>query len=296
MRVAAIDCGTNSIRLLITSDGHDLAREMRIVRLGQGVDATGRLDPAAIERTRLALVDYRRQIEEVGVERIRMTATSATRDAENSGEFQDMVIRTLGQPAEVISGDAEAILSFTGALSGLPAARHFLVVDIGGGSTEFVRGHDSVEAALSVDIGCVRMAERHLATDPPTAGQLDAAERDIAAGVAKGLAHVGAGADTLVGVAGTVTTLAAMALELPRYDPERIHHSVLTAAVVEELTARLAAMDHDARAAVPVMHPGRVDVIVAGALILREILRQTGLDRIIVSEHDILDGIAASIR
>lgn len=296
MPVAAIDCGTNSIRLLITQDGTDLAREMRIVRLGQGVDATGRLDPAAIERTRLALVEYRQLIEQGGVERIRMTATSATRDAVNARDFQDMVIQTLGQPAEVISGDAEAALSFTGAVSGLPVGRHYLVVDIGGGSTEFVRGRESVQAALSVDIGCVRMAERHLAADPPTAAQLDAAQRDIAAGVAKGLAHVGGGADTLVGVAGTVTTLAAMALGLPHYDPDQIHHSVLTALAVEQLTQRLAAMDHDARAAIPVMHPGRVDVIVAGALILREIVRQTGLDRLIVSERDILDGIAASIR
>lgn len=293
--VAAIDCGTNSIRLLVTDGERDLERRMRIVRLGAGVDRTGRLDPAAIERTREALAEYRAIIEAHGVSRIRMVATSASRDAANAADFHGMVRVTLGQPAEIISGTQEAALSFAGAVSGLDGEGPYLVVDIGGGSTEFVRGGRSVDRSISMDIGCVRMTERHLPTDPPTPGQLAAVVRDVDEQVARALAHVGAGPATLVGVAGTATTLAGIALGLDRYDSARIHHSVLPAAAVEDLATRLAAMDHDARAAIPVMHPGRVDVIIAGALILREIMRQTGFAEVIVSEHDILDGIAASI-
>lgn len=294
--VAAIDCGTNSIRLLITENGRDVERLMRIVRLGAGVDRTGRLDPAAIERTRAALAEYRTLIESHGVSRIRMVATSATRDAANAVDFHDMVRATLGRPAEVITGEEEAALSFAGAVTGLDGTGPYLVVDIGGGSTEFVRGRRTVDSSISMDIGCVRMTERHLPTDPPTSAQLDAATKDIDAAVSRALAHVGTGPATLVGVAGTVTTLAGIALGLDHYDPARIHHSVLPAATVERLAGQLSAMDHDARAAIPVMHPGRVDVIIAGGLILREIMRQTGFREIVVSEHDILDGIAASIR
>ncbi|GAB4049340.1 Ppx/GppA phosphatase family protein [Catellatospora paridis] len=294
--VAAIDCGTNSIRLLITENGRDVERLMRIVRLGAGVDRTGRLDPAAIERTRVALAEYRGLIESHGVTRIRMVATSATRDAANAADFHDMVRATLGQPAEIISGDEEAALSFAGAVTGLDGSGPYLVVDIGGGSTEFVRGRRTVDSSISMDIGCVRMTERHLPADPPTPAQLDAATRDIDAAVAQALAHVGTAPATLVGVAGTVTTLAGIALGLDHYDSARIHHSVLPAVTVERLAAQLSAMDHDARAAIPVMHPGRVDVIIAGGLILREIMRQSGFGEIVVSEHDILDGIAASIR
>jgi exopolyphosphatase/guanosine-5'-triphosphate,3'-diphosphate pyrophosphatase len=294
--VAAIDCGTNSIRLLITADGHDLERRMRIVRLGAGVDRTGRLDPAAIERTRAALAEYRGLIEAHGVRHVRMVATSATRDAANAADFHDMVRATLGQPAEVVTGTEEAALSFGGAVSGLDGDGPYLVVDIGGGSTEFVRGGRAVDSSISMDIGCVRMTERHLPADPPTAAQLDAAVRDIDDAVRRALAHVGTAPATLVGVAGTVTTLAGIALGLDRYEPARIHHSVLPAATVEQLADRLSTLDHEARAAIPVMHPGRVDVIIAGALILREIMRQTGFDEIVVSEHDILDGIAASVR
>jgi exopolyphosphatase/guanosine-5'-triphosphate,3'-diphosphate pyrophosphatase len=296
--VAAIDCGTNSIRLLVSADGRDVERRMRIVRLGAGIDRTGRLDPAAIERTREALTEYRTLIDAHGVplDRVRMVATSASRDAANAADFHGMVRATLGRPAEIISGTEEAGLSFAGAVTGLDGAGPFMVVDIGGGSTEFVRGGRSVDSAISVDIGCVRMTERHLPTDPPTAAQLDAAARDIDETVTRALEHVGTAPARLVGVAGTVTTLAGIALGLDRYDPARIHHSVLPAATVEDLTARLSAMDHQARAAIPVMHPGRVDVIIAGALILREIMRQTGFPEITVSEHDILDGIAASIR
>ncbi|HEX6681786.1 MAG TPA: Ppx/GppA phosphatase family protein [Candidatus Limnocylindrales bacterium] len=303
--VAAIDCGTNSIRLLITQAGRDLVRQMRIVRLGRGVDRTGRLDPAALERTRVALADYKRLIDEHHAGRVRMVATSATRDAANAGDFHDMVVATLGRPAEVITGEEEAALSFAGAVADLPPGRTCLVVDIGGGSTEFVRGRDAVERSISVDIGCVRMTERHLHSDPPAAAELDAAVADIGRAVRGALSHVGGSvsgsvggsrAESLVGLAGTVTTMGGMALGLPRYDPHRIHHSVLTAGAVEEIADRLSKLDHEGRAAIPVMHPGRVDVIIAGALILREIMRSTGVAEVIVSEHDILDGIAASIK
>jgi exopolyphosphatase/guanosine-5'-triphosphate,3'-diphosphate pyrophosphatase len=295
--VAAIDCGTNSLRLLITEQGRDLVREMRIVRLGHGVDRTGRLDPAALERTRSALADYKRLIDGHGVTRVRMVATSATRDAENAGDFHDMVLATLGRPAEVITGEQEAALSFAGAVAGLPHDDHrsYLVVDIGGGSTEFVRGTERVERSMSVDVGCVRMTERHLRSDPPSPVELDAAVGDISRAVGTALSYVDGAGQHLVGLAGSVTTIAGIALDLPRYDPDRIHHSVLTAAAVEEIAARLSTMDHAQRAAIPVMHPGRVDVIIAGALVLREVMRQTGATEITVSEHDILDGIAGSI-
>ncbi len=289
--VAAIDCGTNSIRLLITDGERDIERLMRIVRLGQGVDRTGRLDPAAIERTRAALADYVGLIDRHGATRVRMVATSATRDAANAADFHDMVLATLGRPAEVISGREEAALSFAGAVAGLPPD-DYLVVDIGGGSTELVRAADR---SISIDIGCVRMTERHLHSDPPTDAELKAATDDIAAGVSRGLSHVDGDAARLIGLAGSVTTVAAIALGLTHYDSERIHHSVLTSDAVEEVTARLSTMDHAGRAAIPVIHPGRVDVIVAGVLVLREIVRQTGFSEVIVSEHDILDGIAASL-
>lgn len=293
--VAAIDCGTNSIRLLISAQGKDLARRMRIVRLGQGVDRTGRLDPAAIERTRVALAEYKQLIDEHGVSRIRMVATSATRDASNANDFHDMVLAALGQPAEVISGDEEASLSFSGAVQDLQPSTQYLVVDIGGGSTEFVRGHDHVvESSLSTDIGCVRMTERHLHSDPPSAAEIEAAVRDIDAAIARGLSHVDGSDATLVGLAGSVTTVAALALGLERYDAQRIHHSELSTADVAAVFDRLSTLDHDGRAALQVIHPGRVDVIIAGALILRQIMRARG-GPVIVSEHDILDGIAASI-
>lgn len=294
--MAAIDCGTNSIRLLIADDGEDLARQMRIVRLGQGVDRTGRLDPAAIERTRVALAEYKELIDAYAVKRIRMVATSATRDAANASDFHDMVLATLGQRAEVISGREEAALSFAGAVAGLPGETEYVVVDIGGGSTEFVRGSgDTVTHSISTDIGCVRMTERHLHTDPPTAKELDALQGDVSAAVQKGLSHIGTGPARLVGLAGSVTTVGAIALGLTKYDRDRIHHSVLSTADVERVAEQLSTLDHSQRAEIAVIHPGRVDVIIAGALILREIMRASGFGHVIVSEHDILDGIAASI-
>jgi len=313
-RVAAIDCGTNSIRLLVadppTEPGGelvDLARRMEIVRLGQGVDRTGRLAPEAIERTRVALAEYAAQIGALGAGRVRMVATSATRDAANAADFRDMVRATLGVDPEVITGAQEARLSFTGAVRGLPSGR-YLVVDIGGGSTEFVLGDSTVDdaanngpagggpAAISVDMGCVRMTERHLRDDPPSADQIAAATLDIEVGVDKALTAVGepAGA-TLVGVAGTVTTVAGIALGLPRYDPERIHHARVSTVDVRRVADELLGMTHEQRLAVPVMHPGRADVIGAGALILKLILDRAGVPELVASEHDILDGIAYSL-
>jgi exopolyphosphatase / guanosine-5'-triphosphate,3'-diphosphate pyrophosphatase len=301
-RVAAIDCGTNSIRLLVADlppDGgplSDVTRRMEIVRLGQGVDRTGELAPEAIERTRVALADYAAQIERLGAERIRMVATSASRDARNAADFREMVRATLGVPPEVVTGDEEARLSFTGAVRGLPPARN-LVMDIGGGSTEFVTGVSTVDAALSVDIGCVRLTERHLRGDPPTAAEVASATVDIEAAVDRALAAVGgAGADRVVGLAGSVTTVVAIALNLPRYQPERIHHAEVSTVDVARVTDALLRMSREERLAIPVMHPGRADVIGAGALILRIILERADAPAVVASEHDILDGIAWSLR
>ncbi len=298
-RVAAIDCGTNSVRLLIadiTGDRLvDVDRRMEIVRLGEGVDRTGRLSPAAIERTRAALADYAKEIAEAGVASTRMVATSATRDASNADDFHAMVLATLGIAPEVVSGDEEARLSFDGAVRGLDADPPYLVVDIGGGSTEFVAGSDSVERAISVDIGCVRLTERHLHDDPPTAAQIAATEHDIVGAVDRALAQVGGAVSrTLVGLAGSVTTVTAIALGLDTYRPERIHHARVTRGEVTKVTSDLLAATRQERLAIPVMHPGRADVIGAGALILRVIMERAGAEAVIASEHDILDGIAWS--
>lgn len=304
-RVAGIDCGTNSIRLLIAdlpTDGgplRDVTRRMEIVRLGQGVDRTGTLAAEAIERTRVALAGYAEAIAAAEVDRVRMVATSATRDASNAGAFHDMVVRTLGAPPEVVSGAEEAALSFSGAVIGLAAdlPTPYLVVDIGGGSTEFVLGTSTADAAVSVDIGCVRMTERHLHDDPPTPQQIAGARADIESAVDKALSQVdGGGARTVVGLAGSVTTVTAIALGLDSYRPERIHHAVVSAADVAVVTDRLLAMSKAQRLALPVMHPGRADVIGAGALILRVILERAGAPSVIASEHDILDGICYSLR
>lgn len=303
IRVAGIDCGTNSIRLLIgdlTGDGlADLHREMRVVRLGQDVDRTGRLATEALERTRLALVDYAALTKEFEVDRVRMVATSATRDAANAEEFVTMVRSVLGIEPEVITGQAEAALSFTGAvglLPGLPA--RVLLADIGGGSTELVLGQDGeVAAAHSMDVGCVRMTERHLRSDPPTAAEIERTVADLRAALDQAAAQVPVStADVFVGVAGTVTTVVAIALDLPAYDPDRIHGARISLDEVSAVTARLLAMTRDDRAALPVMHPGRVDVIGGGALVLRTVMEYVGATEVIASEHDILDGIALSLR
>ena len=301
MRVAAVDCGTNSVRLLVTDlDGDrksDVHREMRVVRLGQGVDRTGALAPEALERTRVALVDYAATCRQLGAERVRMVATSATRDARNRDEFRAMVQDVLGVAPEVVSGNEEAALSFDGATRGLdPADGPFLVMDIGGGSTELVLGTASPEAALSVDVGCVRLTERHLVDDPPTPAQVAAAEADVDAAVARGGAAVPVErARTAVGLAGSVTTVAAIALSLQAYDADRIHLSRITADDVAEVSSRLLAMTRKQRAALPVMHPGRVDVIGAGALVLATLVDRFALADVVVSEADILDGIAWSL-
>ncbi|MFI7328691.1 exopolyphosphatase [Streptomyces rubiginosohelvolus] len=309
-RVAAVDCGTNSIRLLVadvdpaTGSFTELDRRMTIVRLGQGVDRTGRLAPEALERTFAACREYAAVIEELGAERIRFVATSASRDAENSADFVAGVREILGVEPEVITGDQEAQLSFDGATKELAGsdqlAKPYLVVDIGGGSTEFVLGSDEVEAARSVDIGCVRMTERHLVVDgavvdPPSHERVAAIRADIDAAldvVERTVPLTGAG--TLVGLAGTVTTVAGIALELAEYDSGAIHHSRVSRGQVRAITERLLRSTHEERAAIPVMHPGRVDVIGAGALVLLAVMERTGAHEVVVSEHDILDGIAWS--
>ena len=308
-RVAAIDCGTNSIRLLVadvpaTGAHVDLLRRMEVVRLGQGVDATGRLAPEAIERTRKVLVEYADAARDLGAGTVRMVATSATRDAANRADFEEMVQAVLGQAPDVVSGSEEAALSFLGATASIDAAAAvhgispprppFLVVDIGGGSTEFVLGDaDGVRAARSVDVGCVRMTERHLHGDPPSGEQVRRAEDDIRAALAQVVADVPVvEANSLVGLAGSVTTVAALALELPVYDPVAIHGSRIEVDAVREVTAYLLAATRYRRAAMPVMHPGRVDVIGAGSLILRVLMDEFGMPEVVVSEHDILDGIA----
>ncbi|GGZ99030.1 exopolyphosphatase [Streptomyces echinoruber] len=310
-RVAAIDCGTNSIRLLVadadpaTGELVDLDRRMTIVRLGQGVDRTGRLAPEALERTFAACREYAEVIKEHGAERIRFVATSASRDAENRDEFVRGVLDILGVEPEVITGDQEAEFSFTGATKELTGRRDlhrpFLVVDIGGGSTEFVVGDDHVRAARSVDIGCVRLTERHLVrdgavTDPPTEEQIAALRADVEAALDLAARTVPLHeARTLVGLAGSVTTVSAIAQELPEYDSAAIHHSRVSHDRVREITTRLLHSTHAERAAIPSLHPGRVDVIGAGALILLSIMERIGAEEVVVSEHDILDGIAWSV-
>ncbi|MDQ6874243.1 MAG: Ppx/GppA family phosphatase [Actinomycetota bacterium] len=300
-RVAAIDCGTNSIRLLVadlTASGLvDVTRRMEIVRLGEGVDRTGEFAPAAIERTRSVLDSYAGAARALGAERIRMVATSASRDVANRGVFEEMVVRTLGQPPEVISGLAEARLSFAGATRGLTdVAAPYLVLDIGGGSTELVLGESTLDSAVSVDIGCVRITERHLHGDPPTAAEIAVATDDIRAGVTRAGQEVPLEtAGTLIGLAGSVTTVAALALDLPAYDAQRIHHSRIGYDDVAATTAMLLRSTRRQRAALPVMHPGRVDVIAAGALVLRTVMEVAGAAWVLVSEHDILDGIAYSL-
>jgi len=304
-RVAAIDCGTNSIRLLVADPPAlpggplvEVERTMEIVRLGQGVDRTGRLAPDAIERTRRALASYADRIAVLGADRVRMVATSASRDAKNADEFREMVTKTLGVPPEVVTGDEEARLSFTGSVRGLPTDTRppYLVVDIGGGSTEFVLGTSTVDSAISVDIGCVRMTERHLRDDPPTADQIRAAEEDVSEAVERALGVVsGREAGTLIGLAGSVTTVTGIALGLDRYDPVKIQHARVGYADVARVTADLLARSRAERLGYPVMHPGRADVIGAGALVLRIIMERAGAESVVASESDILDGIAWSL-
>jgi exopolyphosphatase/guanosine-5'-triphosphate,3'-diphosphate pyrophosphatase len=298
-RFAAIDCGTNSIRLLIiekSSDSVDvtnLTRELRLVRLGEGVDRTHEFAPAALERTFAAIDEYAAIIDHFDVSAVRFVATSATRDVSNREEFAEGIRARLGCDLTVLDGHEEAELSFTGAVA-FARAHHpgpFLVIDIGGGSTEFVMGTSGVEYATSVDIGCVRMTERHIHTAPATA--IAAAQVDIDAAIAHALAVVPAPrALTLVGVAGTVTTVAAIALGLSTYDSELVDGAVITAEQVAEVSDRVLGMTRDERLALPGVEEGRADVIAAGSLILRRIMDLTGAEHVVVSEHDILDATA----
>ncbi|MQA80467.1 MAG: exopolyphosphatase [Streptosporangiales bacterium] len=305
-RVAAVDCGTNSLRLLVADIDPDagtltdLDRRMEIVRLGQGVDRTGRLAPEALERTLAACRRYGEVIAALGATTVRVVATSATRDADNRAEFVAGVRAVFGVDPEVVSGAVEAALSYGGATRELAArpdiAAPYLVVDIGGGSTELVRAADGRVAGVSVDVGSVRLTERHFADDPPTADQVAAATRDIDVALAgAGEAVPLDGVGTLVGLAGSVTTIGAVALGLPAYDPARVHHSRISADRVHEITANLFRMNHDERSAMGAIHPGRVDVIAAGSLVLDRIVVHTGASEVLVSEHDILDGIAWSL-
>jgi len=301
-RVAAFDCGTNSLRLLVADIDVDagtsveLVRELRVVRLGQGVDRTGRMADASLQRVFAAVEEYMALVREHDVARIRFCATSAARDAENAEEFLTGIRQRTGVDAEVLDGDAEARVSFAGATRSLPPLPEpLLVVDIGGGSTELILGDGtgSIVGAESLDIGSVRLNERHLAGDPPSKDEIAAAVADIDDAL-DDCSVDPADAGAVIGVAGTVTTLAAAVLDLGSHDRSVIHHSVLRTDAVQGAVSRLLALDVEQRKALPYMHPGRADVIGAGGLILDRILRRTTVSSLLVSEHDILDGIAWS--
>jgi exopolyphosphatase/guanosine-5'-triphosphate,3'-diphosphate pyrophosphatase len=310
MRVGAVDCGTNSIRLLIADmvDGRvrEVHREMRIVRLGQGVDATGQFAPDAMARTQAALTDYAELMRSHEVAKVRMVATSAARDVANREEFFAMTADVLGAVApgavaEVITGTEEAELSFHGAVDELdPASAPFVVVDLGGGSTEVVLGSRAVDASFSTDIGCVRLTERCLHSDPPTAVEIAAAREVVREGLGEALRVVPVErAHTWVGVAGTMTTLSALAQQMTTYDADAIHLSRVGFRELLAVCDELIAMTRAQRAALGPMHEGRVDVIGGGAIIVEELAyalgNRAGIDSLVVSEHDILDGIALSI-
>ena len=311
-RVAAIDCGTNSIRLLVADVAPDgtlteLDRRMEIVRLGQDVDRTGEFAPEALDRTLAASRAYARVIEDLGATRVRFVATSATRDARNRGAFVDGVLAAVGVEPEVVSGEEEALLSFRGATSGT-ASDHpgpYLVVDLGGGSTELVLGTAAPEAALSLDVGSVRMTERHLRSDPPTQAEEAAARADVRAALDTAADVVPyARTTTLVGLAGSITTVTAHALGLPSYQRERVHGAVVPVDRVLAACDDLLHRTREQRLALGFMHPGRADVIGAGALVWSEVVRRVHDDvaaaggelaDVVTSESDILDGIALSL-
>lgn len=312
MRVAAVDCGTNSLRLLVAEVAPagaaagaslvELDRRMEIVRLGEGVDRTGMLDPQALARTEAVLAEYARVVADLGAERVRMVATSATRDAGNREAFVEMVTRVLGVAPDVVSGETEAALSFLGATAGSGQAAQLaspvLVVDIGGGSTELVLGEPgrAPTAARSMDIGCVRLTERHLRGDPPEEAEVAAATADIEAALDDAAATVDLGsARTAVGLAGSVTTVAAAVLGLATYDRHRIHGARLPLGQVRSACRMLLGASRSQRRALGFMHPGRVDVIGGGALVLDRVLARLAVDELVVSEADILDGIALSL-
>ena len=305
MRVAAIDCGTNSIRLLIADIENgtltDVVRTMVIVRLGEGVDKTGQFSQAALARTFAAIETFALLISQHQPERVRFVATSASRDVSNRSEFMDGVLSRLGIEPDIISGDEEAELSFLGATADLvneqePPAAPYLVVDIGGGSTEFVLGTSGPTAAISTNVGCVRMTERHLISDPATPQEIAAAIADIDAAIDLAYQSVPISqAHSLIGLAGSVTTVAAIALGLSEYDSTAIHGSRISAPDIHRITGELLAMTRAQRAKLGPMHEGRIDVIGSGALVLDRIMIRTGLGEVVVSERDILDGIARGL-
>ncbi len=302
MRVAALDCGTNSLKLLVadldpaTGRQVDLERELRMVRLGQGVDRTGEIAPEALQRTLAACADYAATVRRLGAARVRCCATSAARDARNGEAFTAGMRDRLGVEAEVLTGEEEAALSYAGVARGLPGlADPVLVVDVGGGSTELVLGDGHrVVAAASADVGSVRLTERHLDADPPTPAQREAAESDVERALAALPVRAG-DARTLVGVSGTVVTVAGLALGLSRLTDERLHGARVAAADVHAACAALLGATVDERRAMPVMHPGRADVIGGGAVVLDRVLAAAGVDDLVVSTHDVLDGIAWSL-
>ena len=296
--VAAIDCGTNSTRLLVWRDGAVVERLMTITRLGQGVDATGRLAPEAIERTVATIRRYREVMDGHGVERVRMSATSAARDAANRDDFFAAAEKVVGVRPELLSGTDEGRLSFAGATADLdPADGPFLVVDIGGGSTEFVVGRDEPDGVLSIDIGCVRVTEKFLHSDPPTPGELSDAMTVVRAYLADVDRELPAAHDAtrLVGLAGTITTVAAVEIGLPEHDPDRVHHFELTRDAAEDVFRTLATESRADRVHNPGLEEARADVIVGGALILVNLMRHYAFETCLVSEADILDGLAMSI-
>lgn len=297
--IAAVDCGTNTIKLLIADEaGADVVRESRVVRLGEGVDSTGRLGAAALARTLAAVEEYAALIAAHPVTALRFCATSATRDASNGADFGDAVEALLGVRPEVISGDEEARLAFSGAVEQLAVTpdRPLLVIDIGGGSTELILGGaDGPTAACSLDIGSVRLTERHLAGDPPAVTELDTCRAAIDEQLDGSPVPLDQ-ARTVVGVAGTITTVAAGVLGLDGYDRAAIDQAEIPVAAAASYVAWLAGTTATERAALPYLHPGRVDVIVAGALILERVLLRTEVETMVVSEFDILDGIAHSLR
>jgi exopolyphosphatase/guanosine-5'-triphosphate,3'-diphosphate pyrophosphatase len=298
MNVGAVDIGTNSVRLLVTDGaGSQLAREMHITRLGQDVDRTGVLAEEAIARTVTVLETYAATMRDLNVQRMRATATSAARDAQNRDVFFTAAARALGSAPECIPGEEEALLSFRGATAGLDLSQGpFLVVDIGGGSTEFVLGREAPEALISVDMGCVRMTERYLHGDPPRTSEFEALLSDVREQLQKVRAVMDPGrARRMIGLAGTITALALLRTGSKRYDPALTHHSVLTRDEVEALFEQLARADIGARRAM-LAEPKRAEVIVGGAAVLLGILREFAIDELLVSESDILDGLAASIR
>jgi exopolyphosphatase/guanosine-5'-triphosphate,3'-diphosphate pyrophosphatase len=300
--VAAIDCGTNSTRLLVADpDGHELVRLMRITRLGQGVDRVNRLAPDAVDRTVGVLEEYRRSMDTFGVDRVRMVATSAVRDADNGAICVARAEAAVGAAPEVLSGQEEGQLAFRGASADLESfAGDTLVVDIGGGSTELILGREGTVRAVSLQLGCVRLTERFLLGDPPTAAELTSARSAIDQELDRGERELPelsslAPRRRLIGLAGTVSTLTSIHLGLPEFDPDRLHHATLPTDEVSALAARLAGLAARSRAGLVGMVEGRQDVIVGGALVLEAVALRYGFDEVVASEHDILDGIIASL-